>query len=69
MKQLTLSAVVAAALALSGCWNVPGDRVLDKEGEPTNIKVWYDEERGVYCWIYKAGTAGGISCLPESEVR
>jgi hypothetical protein len=28
-----------------------------------------DEEAGVICWVYKAGYAGGISCLPLEQTR
>jgi hypothetical protein len=46
-----------AATPLNNNKEVVGDR----------ITRWTDEEAGVVCWIYNAGYAGGISCLPISE--
>jgi ABC-type Fe3+-hydroxamate transport system substrate-binding protein len=34
-----------------------------------NIIQIKDEEAGVVCWVYKEGSAGGISCLPLKDTK
>lgn len=33
------------------------------------IEVWHDDERHVTCWIYHAGYKGGLSCIPDQDIR
>ncbi len=41
--------------------------------DPGEYQLWtdrfIDEEAGVVCWVYKAGYAGGISCLSIEQTR
>lgn len=34
-----------------------------------HVEVIHDNKRAVTCWIYAAGHAGGISCLPDDQLR
>ncbi len=43
----------------------PAARAYPKDGD---INIWHDDSRGVTCWVYKDGYAGGISCLTDEEV-
>jgi len=34
-----------------------------------DVEVIHDSKRGVTCWLYKNGYAGGISCIPDSQLQ
>ncbi|MCT8164969.1 MULTISPECIES: hypothetical protein [unclassified Pseudomonas] len=34
-----------------------------------DIEVVRDQERGVTCYAFKRGYAGGISCIPDSQLQ
>ena len=34
-----------------------------------NIGIWHDNQRGVTCWVYASGYGGGISCLPDAQLK
>ena len=39
--------------------------------DQAQLILWrfYDDQAKVVCWVYAAGSAGGISCLPYSETK
>jgi hypothetical protein len=39
-----------------------------KLGPNDSVRFWHDDDRNVSCWIYSAGYAGGITCLPDSII-
>lgn len=51
--------IAAAILFLSGCTEL-------KEGSA--IDIYHDDQRHVTCYVYKSGYAGGISCIPDSQL-
>jgi hypothetical protein len=64
-------AIVALALAaFAGC-----EPSVGKEGVPVRedlgvgIYRYHDDYAGVTCWTYKSGYAGGISCLPDHQLK
>lgn len=64
MKKL---AVLVLVIGVLGC-NRPEKPGTEYSG--TSIYVWHDDAHEVTCWIYTtSGHNGGISCLPDSEVR
>ncbi|MDH0640568.1 hypothetical protein N5D52_26965, partial [Pseudomonas sp. GD03860] len=34
-----------------------------------DIEVVRDQDRGVTCYAFKRGYAGGISCIPDSQLQ
>ncbi|WP_336334299.1 hypothetical protein [Pseudomonas putida] len=36
---------------------------------PHGIGVFHDDEHGATCWIFQMGSAGGISCIPDSQLQ
>jgi len=32
------------------------------------ISTYHDDQRHVTCWVFTAFNAGGISCIPDSEL-
>lgn len=34
-----------------------------------DIEVVRDQQRGVTCYVFKRGYAGGISCIPDSQLQ
>lgn len=57
MNKLIITAV--ATLFLSGCYEL---------NEGSAISMYYDDQRKVTCYVYKAGYAGGISCIPNTQL-
>ena len=51
-------------IVIIGC-GVSRDSLGIKTGE-SSIRKWHDDAARVTCWVYRAGYAGGISCLPDS---
>ena len=51
------------------CACAPGDQAMSNGA--SDINVWHDNARSVTCWIYQNAVTktGGISCLPDSEVK
>ena len=51
------------------CACAPGDQAMSNGA--SDINVWHDNTRAVTCWIYQNAVTktGGISCLPDSEVK
>ena len=43
------------------------EKVLDEKGH--HVLVFHDSQRNVTCWLYRSGYGGGISCLPDMDVR
>lgn len=43
----------------------PVDLPFDKK----NVSVVRDKERSVTCWIYRDGYKGGISCIPDWQLK
>ena len=33
------------------------------------IRVWHDDARAVTCWIADGSSKGGISCLPDNQIK
>ncbi len=58
---------VFAIWLLAGC--APGDQIVGNGA--SSIHIWHDDNRNVTCWIYSDSVvkAGGISCLPDNEVK
>lgn len=73
MKSLFLAAAVVVMLMLM-CWVFAGGikygqsapRVATADDK---IEVWHDDQRHVTCWIYHAGHKGGLSCIPDQNLR
>ena len=36
---------------------------------PYGVRVFHDDEHGATCWIYQAHNRGGISCIPDSQLK
>lgn len=34
-----------------------------------SVRVFHDDARAVTCWVYADGYKGGISCIPDKELR
>lgn len=62
MRALVLGALLMFAL---GC--EPAKPGTEYDG--TSVYVWHDDARDVTCWIYAYGYKGGISCIPDKELR
>ena len=71
MKQtLYILGMIAVVLWLvTGCQ----PKVIESRSPSVNlgygISRYQDAEAGVICWVYAAGHAGGISCLPIADTR
>lgn len=43
--------------------------------EPKAMPIFYyttryhDDEKGVTCWVYSNGYQGGISCIPDAQLK
>jgi len=69
--------VCVFAVVMAVCSDRPvdiGDRgevpvkILSNSQIPRGLSVYYDRERGVVCWITHFYKAGGISCIPCSQL-
>ena len=59
-----LVAIALLAILAVGCTQV-GEPI----SEGTRISYSHDDAHHVSCWAFHEGYAGGISCLPDSEVQ
>ena len=64
-------ALLLAVLLVASCAprSEDGDPYLPRDANPdSTIAVWHDDARAVTCWVYHDGYAGGISCIPDSQL-
>ena len=54
-------------MVLGDCAGVgtPGDNVAGSAGQA--VKFVHDDTHAVGCWFLTGGSAGSISCLPDSQ--
>lgn len=60
-------------LSLAGCMQrgpaqPASQNALGSAGEST-VDVIHDEKRAVTCWVSDGYYSGGISCLPDSQIK
>lgn len=68
----TVAALIALTL-LAGCVQRGPEQpsiqnALGSAGEST-VDVIHDDKRGVTCWVSDGFYSGGISCLPDSQIK
>lgn len=39
------------------------------EHAASGVRVFHDDERKVTCWKYEQYNRGGLSCLPDNQIR
>ena len=66
MKLVLLVALLSLALSCGVRENPDPNR---GETENRYIGIWHDNQRGVTCWVYTRGYGGGISCLPDAQLK
>lgn len=62
MKKLILVSV----LFLSACGPTRPDNSTNVGG---NVNRFHDDQANVTCWTWAEGYAGGISCIPDKDVK
>lgn len=85
MNYKLIGMIIVVSILVAGCiqpphYNTTEEKVykykeyneymtLISGDEYSTVIVVHDDERNVTCWIYKDGYAGGISCIPDSQLN
>ena len=69
MKLVLLVILLSLALSCAGGGVHQGPNPIQGGTGSRHIGIWHDNQRGVTCWIYAAGYGGGISCLPDAQLK